>query len=116
VAGRAPRVERKPQLAYSELQAKIGRADEYYEKHLSRRNLKKLVRGFHVYDYTIPVIRRPDLFGSDDQVGGAVSRLPVAVVAALLPIVPTYIWLATKAAAAPRGEPVDGLTHLDLTT
>src|SRR5579859_752291 len=112
---RLPLLSWLPQRAADVYIRRAGKAEEYYEKHLSRRNLKTLVRGFHVYDYTIPVIGRPDLFGSDDQVPGAVARLPARVVSALLPIVPTYIWIATKTSGAPRGVPVDGLAHLDLT-
>jgi SAM-dependent methyltransferase len=111
---RLPLLSWLPQRAADVYIRRAGKADVYYEKHLSRRNLKNLLRGFHVYDYTIPIIRRPDLFGSDDVVAGAITRLPAGVISALLPIVPTYIWVATKTAAAPHARWADGLKHLDL--
>ncbi len=93
-----------------------GRADEYYEKHESKAGLKQLARGFQVYDYTVPVVRNPELFGSGDQVKGTVSRLPVPVVQALTPVVPTYLWIATKQYRTPATvEGSEGLLHYDLT-
>jgi SAM-dependent methyltransferase len=93
-----------------------GRAPEYYERHESRAGLKNLLRGFHVYDYTVPIVRNPQLFGSDDQVGTFASRLPVHVVQALTPLVPTYVWIATKHCQEPLGtRQAEGLRHYDLT-
>jgi ubiquinone/menaquinone biosynthesis C-methylase UbiE len=92
-----------------------GKADEYYELYRSRRGLREMVSGFHVWDYTVAVIRRPDLFFSQDQVTAA-ARLSPAVVHAMLPIVPTYIWVATKAGSGPATpEAADLVEHLDLT-
>ena len=95
---------------------RAGKAEEYYEKHESRSGLKRLARGFHVYDYTVPVVRNPEVFGSGDQVRSGVARLPVAVVQALTPIVPTFIWVATKQPQGlGLGRPLAGLRHYDLT-
>jgi hypothetical protein len=56
------------------------------------------------------------VFGSDDQVTSVVSRLPVQLVQALIPIVPTYIWIGTKRHLPPRSSGADeGLKHFDLT-
>jgi hypothetical protein len=56
------------------------------------------------------------VFGSSDQVKSLVSRLPAPLIQALIPIVPTYIWLGTKRQVPPQS-PVagEGLRHLDLT-
>jgi hypothetical protein len=56
------------------------------------------------------------VFGSSDQVTTVVSRLPVPLMQALIPIVPTYIWIGTKRQSAPRSSTgAAEITHLDLT-
>jgi SAM-dependent methyltransferase len=105
-----------PQEAADKYVQRAGKAPHYYESHLSRTGLKQLLRGFHIYDYTVPVIRHPDVFGSDDQVKSVASRMPVQLIHALIPLVPTYIWIGTKRHLPPRSSGADeGLTHLDLT-
>jgi SAM-dependent methyltransferase len=97
---------------------KTGKADAYYEKHLSRGALKTLLRGFHVWDYTVAAIRAPRIFGSGDQVGAAVSRIPAPILRAGLPLAPTYIWVATKGDAGPATpaiDPAGEVRHFDLT-
>jgi glycosyltransferase involved in cell wall biosynthesis/ubiquinone/menaquinone biosynthesis C-methylase UbiE len=109
---RLPLLSWLPQRQADGYVRRFGRADEYYERYRSRRGLQELVRGFHVWDYTVAVIRAPRLFASDDQVGTAVSRVPTGLLRAALPIVPTYIWVASKGSR----EPADSapVTHLDL--
>jgi ubiquinone/menaquinone biosynthesis C-methylase UbiE len=97
---------------------RAGKADAYYEKHLSRRNLKILLRGFHVWDYTVAAIRAPQVFGSGDQVGATISRIPAPVLRAGLPLAPTFIWVATKGDVRPTGRAggaAGDVLHLDLT-
>jgi ubiquinone/menaquinone biosynthesis C-methylase UbiE len=104
-----------PQRAADAYIRRAGKADEYYEQHRSRAGLKRMLRGFHIYDYTVPVVRQPEVFGSGDQVKGPVAKLPPAVLRTLAPIVPTYIWVGTKSPRPPRGLPAaEGLQHLDL--
>jgi hypothetical protein len=56
------------------------------------------------------------VFGSSDQVTTVVSRLPVPLIKALIPIVPTYIWIGTKRQSAPRSVTgAEEIQHLDLT-
>jgi SAM-dependent methyltransferase len=113
---RLPLLSWLPQKAADTYIRRAGKASHYYESHLSRTGLKHLLRGFHIYDYTVPVIRHPDVFGSDDQVKSVVSRLPVQLIQALIPIVPTYIWIGTKRHLPPRSSGADeGLKHFDLT-
>ena len=113
---RLPLLSWLPQKAADQYIRRSGRASHYYERHLSRTGLKHLLRGFHIYNYTVPVIRHPDVFGSGDQVVSAVSRLPVALLQVLIPIVPTYIWIGTKRQMPPRSsEAGEGLKYLDLT-
>ena len=114
---RLPFLSWLPQRAADAYIRRTGKADAYYERPLSRSDLKTLLRGFHVWDYTVAVIRAPDVFGSGDQVGAALSRIPAPVLRAGLPLAPAYVWVATKGDArpAPASEDVGGVLHFDLT-
>jgi SAM-dependent methyltransferase len=77
-----------------------GRAPHYHEAFRSREQLRELFGGFRVWDYTFSVLAEPERF--------AMRALPaprVAAVAAraLRPIVPTFIWVATRSGARPAG-------------
>lgn len=80
-----------------------GRADHYYERLETRRRLRQLFAAFTVWDYTFPVLAEPVRFAAEDTVGGAAARLPRAVVQAALPILPAYVWVATKGGREPAG-------------
>lgn len=114
---RLPFLSWLPQRAADAYIRKAGRADAYYEKPLSRRDLKTLLRGFHVWDYTVAAIRAPDVFGSGDQVGAALAKIPAPVLRAGLPLAPAYIWVATKGDARPATSAAQArdVLHLDLT-
>lgn len=81
----------------------FGRAEEYYEHYRARGGLHGMLAGFNVWDYTIPVIRDSGAFNNSDTVNSRMSRLPEPVVRAAMPIVPTFIWIATKGSSQPRG-------------
>ena len=85
----------------------FGRADHYYEQYRTRRGLQRLLAGWHVLDYTLPVIAEPAAFAGDDQVPGPVSRLPLPVLSGLmtaaLPLLPTYLWVASPSPLVARG-------------
>lgn len=80
-----------------------GRADHYYERFRTRTGLRRMMGGWHVLDYTLPVLTQPTAFAGDDVVPGAVSRLPSAVLHAALPVVPTYVWVASPSALRAAG-------------
>ena len=84
----------------------FGRADSYYERFRTRAGLRQLLAGWQVLDYTLPVLADPAAFAGDDLVPGVVSRLPEPVLAATLPLVPTYVWVASPSPLRPAGEPV----------
>jgi ubiquinone/menaquinone biosynthesis C-methylase UbiE len=84
----------------------FGRADHYYERFRTRHGLKQMMAGWHVLDYTLPVLAEPAAFASGDVVPGAVSRLPHAVLARALPVVPTYVWVASRSRREPAGPPL----------
>ena len=58
---------------------------------------------YDVWDYTLPVLADAAAFSGGDVVPGWVGRLPEPVLAATLPVVPTYVWVAFKQPGMPRG-------------
>jgi SAM-dependent methyltransferase len=84
----------------------FGRADHYYERFRTRPGLRRMMAGWHVLDYTLPLLAEPSAFAGDDVVPGAVARLPEPVLASLLPVVPTYVWVASRSPLRPAGPPL----------
>ena len=80
-----------------------GRADRYYERFRGRRGMRAMLTGFEVWDYTFSVMAEPDRFRSDADMPGPVAKLPVRTLKTLRPILPTFLWVATKSANGPRG-------------
>jgi hypothetical protein len=70
-----------------------------------------MVRGLRVWDYTFPVLATPAAFAGSELfpgvigrvAGGVLSRMPRPVLRALLPVVPTYLWVATRSDRRPAG-------------
>ena len=81
----------------------FGRADSYYERFRTRAGLQRLLAGWHVVDYTLPVLADPSAFAGDDLVPGVISRLPEQVLAGAMPLVPTYVWVASPSPLHPAG-------------
>jgi ubiquinone/menaquinone biosynthesis C-methylase UbiE len=75
-----------------------GKADFYYEKHLSLRGLKRLVRQFRIHDYTLSIIRDPERFSGTDLLnpGSFLYTWIRRWAPYLYPWIPTYIWVLTK--------------------
>lgn len=103
---RLPFLSWLPQGAADRYVRAFHKAENYYEEYRTRDGLRQMLAGFNVWDYTIPVVIEPDRFNSGDNVKGPVSRLPGAVVRAAMPIIPTFIWIATKGGREPGGEPL----------
>ena len=80
-----------------------GKGEHYYEHYYTPAGLRRLFAAYDVWDYTLPVLADPVAFAGDDIVPAWVSRLPERALAALLPAVPTYVWLAFKGTGAPEG-------------
>jgi SAM-dependent methyltransferase len=80
-----------------------GRADQYYERFRSRKGLQRMLSDFHVWDYTFSVIAEPDRFHGRGDLPGPVAKLPEPAVRTLRPIIPTFLWVATKTPRPPAG-------------
>jgi hypothetical protein len=81
----------------------FGRADQYYERFRSRGGLRRMLAGFQVWDYTFSVIAEPGRFHGESDLPGPVARLPEPAVRALRPVIPTFLWVATKGPRRPAG-------------
>ncbi|MBS3905406.1 MAG: class I SAM-dependent methyltransferase [Syntrophaceae bacterium] len=70
----------------------------YYEDHYSLRGLKKLVKRFHVRDYTLSIIKDPERFSATDLFNSkSFSYKWIRFFAPFLyPWIPTYIWVLTR--------------------
>lgn len=75
-----------------------GKADHYYETHLSLWGLRRLVRDFQVTDYTTWIITDPERFHSTDMLapGSLKQRLSLLILRAAYWLCPTYIWILRK--------------------
>ncbi len=89
------------QLAHRYVRAS-GRADNYHEAFSTRRGLRKLCAGLHVWDYTFAVLTDARTFQAGDVVPAIVDRVPQPLLRALTPLIPTYIWVATPRPSRPR--------------
>jgi SAM-dependent methyltransferase len=91
-----------------------GRADHYYERFRTRGGLRRMLGDFHVWDYSFPVLASPERFAGTELFPGAAGRLaqstlartPRTALRGLLPVVPTYLWVATKTPRRPLGAPL----------
>ena len=104
---RLPFLSWLPQRAADRYLALTGKGTHYYEHYFTPRQLRSLFSEFDVWDYTLPVLADPKAFAGDDVVPGIVTRLPERALAALLPVVPTYVWLAFKGPRMPSGPVLD---------
>jgi SAM-dependent methyltransferase len=75
-----------------------GKGDYYYENLRSYGGIRKLVVDFQVDDYTLKVIRDPDLFHARDLIprGGIMDRLPMWIWKVFYRVLPTYILILRK--------------------
>lgn len=94
-----------PKLADSYVRT-TGRAEHYHERSRTRPGLRRMLRDFRVWDYTLPVLAEPERFASTDVVSPKVTKIPPGVLRALLPIIPTYVWAAAKTDLSPAGPEV----------
>ncbi|KAF5083741.1 Methyltransferase domain protein [anaerobic digester metagenome] len=76
----------------------MNRGDYYYEKHLTWWSLKKIISMFRIHDYTIRIIREPELFAGTDLIkpGSYITRMPKIFLTLLFPLIPTWILILEK--------------------
>lgn len=88
-----------------------GRADHYHERFRVLAGLRRMVGGLYAYDYTFSILAHPDVFAAEDVVSGPILRLATRLATRLGHrsrdlarwLIPTYIWVASKSPAPPRG-------------
>jgi SAM-dependent methyltransferase len=80
-----------------------GRSEHYHERMWTRPRLRRLFEPLELWEYTLPVLAEPGRFGAEDVVPGALARVPTPVLRALLPLVPTFIWIGVKGSGVPAG-------------
>lgn len=80
-----------------------GKGQEYYERYYTPAGLRRLFARYDVWDYTLPVLADPASFSADDNVPAWAAKVPEKALAAALPLVPTYVWVAFKGRSQPAG-------------
>lgn len=100
---RLPFLSWLPQGAADAYLRRTGRGEHYYESFRSRAGLRRLLSAYDVWDYTLPVLADAAAFHGDDVVPGWVGRIPQGLLAAALPVVPTYIWVGFAQPSRPGG-------------
>ncbi len=72
--------------------------NEYYEKHLSLKKLKALVRDFEVTDYTLKIIKDPKRYSANEMLKEKTIKYFVVNFLSkfLYFLFPTYIWILRK--------------------
>jgi SAM-dependent methyltransferase len=85
-----------------------GRDLRYDVALLSYRRLKKLVREFTIFDYTVDIIRRPADYAAVDVLRGFgwLSHLSCTLLRWLRPIIPVHVWVLHKPSAGRPGPTV----------
>jgi ubiquinone/menaquinone biosynthesis C-methylase UbiE len=75
-----------------------GKADYYYERHLSYWGLRNLVRRFIVYDYTLKIASDPKKYFADYMLkpGSVKAALAVFIIKNFHWLCPGYIWVLQK--------------------
>jgi 2-polyprenyl-3-methyl-5-hydroxy-6-metoxy-1,4-benzoquinol methylase len=88
------------------------RADHYHEAFKTRLGLKRLCAGLCVWDYTYAVLGDARRFAANDVVPELVTRIPPRLLRLALPLIPTYIWVATPQPSHPAGQATRFPPHL----
>ncbi|MDT0213554.1 methyltransferase domain-containing protein [Rothia sp. ARF10] len=100
---RLPFLSWLPQRAADRYMRIAGKGEHYYERYATPAGLRRMFSAFDVWDYTLPVLADPAAFSGGDVIPEWVGRLPERALAATLPLVPTYVWLAFRSPSVPAG-------------
>jgi SAM-dependent methyltransferase len=100
---RLPFLSWLPDRAADRYVGATGRADHYYERFRTRRQLVQMLRPLNLWDYTYTILADRDAFDADDIVPRSLARAPRSFWRALQPIMPTFVWVGTPGTASPAG-------------
>ena len=100
---RLPFLSWLPQTAADRYLKLTGKGDHYYERYRNRAGLRQLFAAYDVWDYTLPVLADSRAFAGDDLIPAWVGSIPEPALAATLPLVPTYVWVAFRNPGTPAG-------------
>ncbi|MEO7069093.1 MAG: class I SAM-dependent methyltransferase [Nostocoides sp.] len=100
---RLPFLSYLPQRAADRYLRLTRKGEHYYEHFETRAGLRRLFAAYDIWDYTLPVLADAAAFAGSDVVPQWVGRIPEPLLAASLPVVPTYVWAAFKQPGMPRG-------------
>lgn len=73
-----------------------GRGDSFYETLFSYWQLKKIVKKFQVYDYTLTVLKKPEQFFATHPFQKIIAKTPNFFLKIFLPLMPTFFWVLKK--------------------
>ncbi len=75
-----------------------GKGERYYENLFTLGQLRRLVRGFEIIDYTTKIIADPVKFHAEEMLepGSLKQRLSLNILARAYFLCPTYVWLLRK--------------------
>lgn len=76
----------------------MGKADFYYETHLTYWGLKKLTSAFEVIDYTLEIIRHPKKYYATEMIkeNSFSQKFYLSILRGAYFLCPTYLWLLKK--------------------
>lgn len=100
---RLPFLSWLPQRAADRYLRVTRKGEHYYEHYYTRAGLRHLFAEFDLWDYTLPVLADAEAFAGDDLIPGWAGRIPEPVLAAAMPLVPTYIWVGFGRTRGPEG-------------
>lgn len=74
----------------------MGKGNYYYERPFSYNQLKKLLSGFKTYDYTMRVLKEPEIFKGKHKANKIVSRIPLIFIKPFMFFSPQFFWILVK--------------------
>ena len=92
-----------PPRAANKYMQLAGKGSVYHERFRTRWGLRRLVEGLHAWDYSAAILADPDGFAARDMLPSRVRRVPPGVVRLGMPLLPTYIWVASPSDRGPAG-------------
>lgn len=73
-----------------------GEGNSYYERPFSYGQLKKLLSGFKTYEYTLHVLKEPEIFKAHHKASKIVSHMPSFFIKLFLFFSPQFFWILVK--------------------